>query len=53
MKPIFEIFNEDDHFKIYENGTISGFRDDYKIINRIPVVFAERMAEILNKLDNG
>lgn len=52
-RPIFEVESGDKHYKIYENGTIDGFPKDAFIINRIQIVFFERMAEFLKKLEEG
>ncbi|MCK5608680.1 hypothetical protein KAR91_42780 [Candidatus Pacearchaeota archaeon] len=44
MEPIFEVIDGDKHYKIYENGEIEGFGDDVTIFNRIPTVFATKLA---------
>ncbi len=45
MRPIFEIIDGDNHYKIFENGTIDGFPVDIQVINRIPIVLAERISK--------
>ena len=47
--PIFEIRTKDNHYKIYENGTIEGFPLDSYIINRIQIVLATRLAKFLEE----
>ncbi len=44
-KAIFEVIDEDKHYRIYENGKVEGFGEGAIILNRIPVVFAQRMAK--------
>ncbi len=51
-QPIFEIIYEDNHYKIYENGTIEGFPDGGCVVNKIQIVLAQRIAKWIESAQN-
>ncbi len=51
-QPIFEIIYKDNHYKIYENGTIEGFPEGGCVVNKIQIVLAQRIAKWIESAQN-